>query len=358
MFFYGGDTFCLAQTLYFCGAMIEHTKKYYQWAFYVFILLALLMVAAVWSLLAGDIDVHWRELPRLLMGDTDSLEATIIQRIRLPRVLLGMAVGGALSLSGTILQGVYRNPLVEPYTLGISGGAALGVAFAIVFGLEKYLGSWVLPFMGFVGSLLIIMMVYALGQRNSRINTQSMLLVGVMISFIASSTMMLLMSITTTENLQSIFFWTMGSLDSTNATLIRIAAISALVGLVLSYFLVRPLNALRIGEEKARYLGINTDLSVRLLFVLSSLLTGVCVSVVGVIGFVGLIIPHLFRRLVGGDFRILLISSFIGGGIFLLLSDILARTIISPNELPIGVITGLIGGTVFIFMINGTKSKL
>lgn len=318
----------------------------------------LLVVASLWSLLGGNMDLSLSDLPQLLNGDLDSVEVTIIKKIRLPRVILGIAVGGALSLSGTILQGVYRNPLVEPYTLGISGGAALGIAIAIVFGLERYLGAWVLPFMGFAGAMVIIVLVYTLGQRSQRMNTQGMLLVGVMISFIASSVMMLLMSITTTENLQSIFFWTMGSLDSTNSTLIRIAFFTSIIGLVLSYFFVQPLNALRIGEEKARHLGINTDVAIRLLFVISSLLTGVCVAVVGVIGFVGLIIPHVVRFLVGGDFRILLITSFLGGGVFLILSDILARNIIAPNELPIGVITGLIGGTVFVFMINKSNGRL
>lgn len=355
---YSLSLFLYLQSMYFCRIMYLHSTKYYRWGLYVLVLLGLLLLAAAWSLLGGNMDISFRELPALFNGDLDTVEATIIKKIRLPRVILGVAVGGALSLSGTILQGVYRNPLVEPYTLGISGGAALGIAIAIVFGLERFLGSWVLPFMGFAGAMVIIVLVYTLGQRTQRMNTQGMLLVGVMISFIASSTMMLLMSITTTENLQSIFFWTMGSLDSTNGVLINVAFYTSLVGLVLSYFFVQPLNALRIGEEKARHLGVNTDLSIRLLFIISSLLTGVCVAVVGVIGFVGLIIPHLVRFLVGGDFRILLITSFLGGGIFLILSDILARNIIAPNELPIGVITGLIGGTVFVFMINKSKGRI
>ncbi len=329
--------------------------KYYRWVFYTLFLFVLLIISVLWSLLGGDVELSLSDLPLLISGELDSVDVTIVQKIRWPRVVLGIAVGGALSLSGTILQGIYRNPLVEPYTLGISGGAALGIAIAIVFGLERFLGAWVLPLMGFAGALVIILLVYTLGQRSRRMNTQGMLLVGVMISFIASSMMMLMMSVTNSENLQSIIFWTMGSLDSTNSILIKVAFYTSIAGLLLSYFFVQPLNALRIGEEKARHLGINTDFAIRLLFIVSSLLTGVCVAVVGVIGFVGLIIPHLVRLLVGGDFRILLITSFLGGGVFLILSDILARTIIAPNELPIGVITGLIGGTAFIFMINGKK---
>lgn len=328
------------------------TPKYYRWILHITVLLILLLVASVSSLLIGGIETSLKELPSVILGKVDSVDAMIIRRIRVPRIILAIAVGGALSLSGTILQGIYRNPLVEPYTLGISGGAILGIAIAVVFGLETFLGIWVLPFMGFAGALSVIVLVFFLAQRSHRLSTQGMLLMGVMISFICSSTMMLLMSITTPDNLQSIFLWTMGSLDSTNAVLIRIALYASIAGLLLSYLFVQPLNALRIGEEKARHLGINTDLSIRLLFVLSSILTGISVSVVGVIGFVGLVIPHIIRHLVGNDFRILLVTSFLGGGVFLVLSDIVAQNIIAPNELPIGVITGLIGGIVFVFMIS------
>lgn len=307
-------------------------------------------------MLGGDISLSLSDIPKLISGELDSLDATIIRKLRWPRIVLAITVGGALSLSGTILQGVYRNPLVEPYTLGISGGAALGVAIAIVFELERLLGVWVLPCMGFAGALFIIFMVYTLGHRGKQMNTQAMLLVGVMISFISSSMMMLMMSLSSNENLQSIIFWTMGSLDSTNDILIRIIAIMSFIVLLISYFFVKPLNALRIGEEKANHLGVNTNFAIRILFIISSLLTGMCVSVVGIIGFVGLVIPHLVRLFIGGDFRITLITSFIGGGIFLILSDMIARTIIAPNELPIGVITGLIGGITFIFMINRKKT--
>jgi iron complex transport system permease protein len=267
-------------------------------------------------------------------------------------VLLGIAVGGALSLSGVLLQGVYRNPLVEPYTLGISGGASLGVAFAIVFGLHQLIGSFVLPLAGFVGAFLIIFVVYIISTRSGRINIQTMLLTGVMVSFIASSSMMLLMAITSSENLHGIIFWIMGSLDESDMSLIYITLILSVCALAVSYLFVQPLNALRLGEEKAKHLGINTDLAIKLLFLLASLLAGVCVAVAGVIGFVGLIIPHLMRLLFGTDYRILLISSFLSGSIFIVISDVIARTIISPNELPIGVITGIAGGIAFLLMIS------
>lgn len=320
--------------------------------FYLAGLLILLIASVLLSLSVGEINLGITDIFGILQQGNESMEYTILSQIRFPRVLLGIAVGGALSLSGILLQGVYRNPLVEPYTLGISGGASLGVAFAIVFGLHQLVGSFVLPMAGFTGAFLIIFLVYTISSRSGRINIQSMLLTGVMISFIASSSMMLLMATTSSENLHGIIFWIMGSLDEPDMSLIYITLTMAFASLVAAYFFVQPLNALRLGEEKAKHLGINTDTTIKLLFLLASLLAGVCVAVAGVIGFVGLIIPHLMRMLVGSDYRILLVSSFLSGSIFLVLSDVIARTIISPNELPIGVITGIVGGIVFLLMMS------
>jgi iron complex transport system permease protein len=327
-------------------------KKYLRWTFYLAGLLILLIASVILSLSVGEMNLGFSDIFRILREGHESTEYTILSQIRFPRVLLGIAVGGALSLSGILLQGVYRNPLVEPYTLGISGGASLGVAFAIVFGLHQLVGSFVLPASGFAGAFLMIFLVYSISSRRGHINIQSMLLTGVMISFIASSSMMLLMAITSSENLHGIIFWIMGSLDEPDMSLIYLTLILALVSLIASYLFVQPLNALRLGEEKAKHLGINTDTAIKLLFLLASLLAGVCVAVAGVIGFVGLIIPHLMRLLVGSDYRILLASSFLSGSIFLVLSDVIARTIISPNELPIGVITGIVGGIVFLLMMS------
>ncbi len=332
-------------------------KKYLRWTFYLAGLLILLIASVLLSLSIGEMNLGITDIFRILRQGDDTMEYTILSQIRIPRVLLGIAVGGALSLSGILLQGVYRNPLVEPYTLGISGGASLGVAFAIVFGLHQLIGSFVLPLTGFAGAFLIIFLVYTISSRSGHINIQSMLLTGVMISFIASSSMMLLMSTTSSENLHGIVFWIMGSLDEPDMSLIYITLVLAFASLVASYFFVQPLNALRLGEEKAKHLGINTDTTIKLLFLLASLLAGVCVAVAGVIGFVGLIIPHLMRLLVGSDYRILLVSSFLSGSVFLVLSDILARTIISPNELPIGVITGIVGGIVFLLMMSRSSVR-
>ncbi len=332
-------------------------KKIYKRLFYIIVLIILIIISVIISLFVGEIDFSFSDIPKLFSSKASGIEISIIKKIRLPRILLGLAVGGALGLSGAVLQGIYKNPLVEPYTLGISGGAALGVAFTVVLGLQLSVGTFVLPVSGFIGAVLIVILVYIFSISKGKISTQSMLLTGVMISFISSSAMMLLMAITTSDNLHGIIFWIMGSLDEPSNDLVVMTAIVSIVGLILSYMFVQSLNALRLGEEKAKYLGINTDMAIKLLFLLASLLTGVCVAVAGIIGFVGLIIPHLIRLLVGNDFRILLISSFLGGASFLVLCDTFARTIISPNELPIGVITGIIGGSIFIIVLSRSSKK-
>jgi iron complex transport system permease protein len=276
--------------------------------------------------------------------------------LRLPRILLGFAIGGGLSLAGAILQGIYRNPLVEPYTLGISGGASLGVTFVIVAGLHS-LNIIFLPLAGFIGAFATIFLVYTLSARKGALNINRMLLIGVMISFIASSIVMFLMSITTPDNIHGIVFWIMGSLNEPNPVMIWGMLALSVVCLFVSYLFVMPLNALRLGEEKARHLGINADTTIRILFIITSLLTGASIAVAGIIGFVGLVIPHTVRLWVGTDYRIMLIASFLSGSIFLILCDVIARTIISPNQLPIGVITGIVGGVVFIILLSRSQKK-
>lgn len=329
-------------------------SRYFKWIIFTVVLLLLLLISVAISLSSGEVKISLFSLPEIL-SDPESISYVVLTKIRIPRLILAASVGGALSLSGAVLQGIYRNPLVEPYTLGISGGAALGVSIAIVFGLNT-ISFLALPLFGFAGAIITLFLVYFLSIKRGGLSINSMLLIGVMVSFVSSSAMMFLMSITTTDNVQSIVFWVMGSLDETNYMLIKIAFYASLSGLLLSYFFAQPLNALRLGNAKAQHLGINTNLTIRILFFLASLLTGIAVAVAGVIGFVGLVIPHLIRLIIGNDYRILLLGSFIGGSVFLILCDTVARTIISPNELPIGVITGFAGGLVFIAVLSRSKS--
>lgn len=317
------------------------------------ILIVSLVGVLLLSLSIGEISIPFWEWKKILQ-DPDSMEYGILTYIRLPRALLGLAVGGALSLAGVVLQGIYRNPLVEPYTLGISGGASLGVTFAIVSGLHAVTILF-LPLAGFIGALLTIFLVYTLSLQRGYLSITRMLLIGVMISFISSSLMMFLMSVTDVENIHGIVFWIMGSLNESNTMLWVSMLILSILSLGITYLFTTPLNALRLGEEKAMHLGINANTTIRILFITTSLLTGACIAVAGVIGFVGLVIPHIVRLWVGTDYRKLLLTSYLAGSVFLILSDVVARTIIAPNELPIGVITGIIGGAAFILIL--VKSK-
>lgn len=317
------------------------------------ILIVSLVGVLLLSLSIGEISIPFWEWKKILQ-DPDSMEYGILTYIRLPRALLGLAVGGALSLAGVVLQGIYRNPLVEPYTLGISGGASLGVTFAIVSGLHAVTILF-LPLAGFIGALLTIFLVYTLSLQRGYLSITRMLLIGVMISFISSSLMMFLMSVTDVENIHGIVFWIMGSLNESNTMLWISMLILSILSLGIIYLFTTPLNALRLGEEKAMHLGINANTTIRILFITTSLLTGACIAVAGVIGFVGLVIPHIVRLWVGTDYRKLLLTSYLAGSVFLILSDVVARMIIAPNELPIGVITGIIGGAAFILIL--VKSK-
>ncbi len=332
-------------------------KRIRIWLISIISLLVLLIVTVLLGLSIGEVNFTISELITIL-SEKSGIEYNIITNIRLPRIILGLAVGGSLSISGLVLQAIYRNPLVEPYTLGISGGAALGVALGIVFGATAIFSDFSLPIFGIIGALATIIFMYFLSMKRSHLNINSILLTGVMISFITSSIIMFLLATTTTERLQTIIFWTMGSLEEPNSSLIFIVLAASLIGLLIFYILVGQLNALRLGENHAKHLGVNTSLVIKILFITASVITGISVSTTGVIGFVGLVAPHMMRYLIGNDYRILLISTFLGGGIFLIISDIIARTIISPNELPIGVITGMIGGTIFIIAISNSKKLL
>jgi iron complex transport system permease protein len=294
----------------------------------------------------------------LFFSAKDTTEHSIIFDIRLPRILLGLAVGGALGIAGVILQGMFRNPLVEPYTLGISGGASLGVCLNIIFKIKYSFGIYSLPVSGFLGAGVVILLVYFLCTRKGMIKVQWLLLAGVMISFICTSLVMFILAISRSEDLQGIVFWIMGSLGEPNKGFIYLVLAISVLGLIVACMFCLDLNALMLGEEEALHLGINIEKTKKILFVLASLLTGLSVSAAGIIGFVGLAVPHFVRMFVGTDHRVVLFGSFLSGGAFLILCDTIARTVISPSELPVGVITGILGGIVFIYVLFKKKFAL
>ncbi|MEF3254461.1 MAG: iron ABC transporter permease [Deferribacterales bacterium] len=276
-------------------------------------------------------------------------DITILYEIRLPRLILAISVGGGIGLSGTILQGIFRNNLVEPYTLGISGGAALGIAIGLsIKSLGIYLTVFYLPIFGFLGAILSLTIIYLIALNVDRINTNKILLVGIMISLLSSSGLMLILSISKTEELHSIIYWIMGSLDEFRNELIYINLVVSLIVLIISIFVSKWLNIIQLGSEKGFSLGLNLELIIKIVVSLASLMTAISVATAGIIPFIGIVAPHITRSFVGNDYRFLTIGSYLNGGIILVASDIIARSIISPNELPVGVITGLIGGIIFI----------
>jgi iron complex transport system permease protein len=335
-----------------------HQNKIKHWAITIISLIAILILVSMLALCTGSAGIALKDIPGILFSGNQSVEHSIIFGIRLPRIILGLSIGGALSLAGTLLQGMFRNPLVEPYTLGISGGASLGVCINILFGFYNKIGIIAYPISGFIGASLVIFLVYSLNSKSQHIKSNRMLLTGVMISYVASSLVMLLMAIAKTDDLSNIVLWIMGSLDEPNTDLIKLAFFGSIAGLIASYFFCFDLNALLLGEEDASNLGINTARTKKILFILASFLTGLSVSVAGIIMFVGLIVPHFMRMMAGHDHRILLISSFLAGASFLILCDVIARTIISPLELPVGVITGIIGGIIFIWALARKQVSL
>ncbi len=328
-----------------------------RWGLWTLFFTVFLLAVGLFSLSLGSTGSSVKEV-FLSFSRKGSVAHSIVFQLRLPRILLGFAVGGGLSLAGVILQGLFRNPLVEPYTLGISGGAALGVSLGMLLGLPRTLGLVALPLMGFLGAVLVIVLVYVLSTRKGVMRIQGLLLTGVMVSFISSSLIMLIMAVSRLEDLHSIVFWIMGFLGETDWWMVALMGATALGGLVLSYFFALDLNALALGEEEARHLGVGVERSKKILFLLASVVTGLCVASAGIIGFVGLVVPHFVRMMVGQDHRILLASSFLCGAAFLVLCDTVARVVVAPVELPVGVITGIVGGVLFIYALTKRQAKV
>lgn len=333
-------------------------RKIKKWLIVLIFLSISLVLVSILALITGSSKIPLNDIIDILLNGKETASYHILTGIRLPRIILAIAVGGALGVAGALLQGMFRNPLVEPYTLGISGGASLGVCLTIVFGLHAKIGVIAYPVSGFAGAGLVILAVYMLSLRGGALKPDSMLLTGVMISFVSSSLVMLLMAISKSDDLHNIVFWIMGSLDEPDLTLIKIVSAGSVMGLIVSICHCHSLNAMALGEEQAAFLGIDTVRTKKTLFITASMLTGLSVSVAGIIMFVGLIVPHFIRMVAGSDYRILIISSFLGGAVFLILCDLFARTIITPLELPVGVITGIIGGIVFIYVLGKKQVRL
>ena len=287
-----------------------------------------------------------------LLGEGDINVRTIVVELRAPRAAMAILVGGGLSIAGAVFQALLRNPLAEPYILGISGGAATGAVIALALGLAASF-SWALPAAAFAGALFAIVLVLRVAATaDGGVDVRVLLLAGVVVGAYFTACMAFVLSISDARTVRSLVLWMMGSLAGSDwrtvgmVTLYTIPASLALVGLA------RPLNLLAIGEETAGFLGADVERVKRIAYVLASLLAAAGVAATGVIGFVGLVVPHAVRLMVGSDYRVLLPLSFLTGAVLLTVADIVARTALSPAEVPIGVITTLVGVPLFLLLLR------
>ena len=317
------------------------------------------VVATLAVLLAGTVlgsalvgSVHIDLGHALFGGAENNVDAAILFRARLPRALLGAVVGGGLSAAGAVLQALLRNPLAEPHVLGVSGGAALGGVVAMVVVGTSGIAIVSTPIGAFLGALGAMLLVYRLGTVRGRLQPYTFLLAGVVCNAFTGALIMFVNTLADFFQAHGILFWLMGSLSTQSYGLVAASALYVVVGVGLLLGQTRQFNALSLGEEGAAQLGVDVARTRRLAFVVSSFLVGAAVSVSGMIGFVGLIVPHVARLVFGADYRLLLPASVLLGGIFLVLADTVARSAMGGAELPVGVVTALCGGPFFIYLLR------
>jgi iron complex transport system permease protein len=319
----------------------------------VILCLASLAAALLLALMLGPAKVGPGEVFQALTGGAEGLARDIVLFVRLPRAVLAALVGAALGAAGAVLQAVLRNPLADPFVLGVSSGCALGAVAAIALGLEATaLG---LPLPAVLGGLVTVGVVYGVASRGGRLSTRRMVLAGVVASYFLAAVILLLLALSAGREgalpAERILFWLMGDFATqTSAQVIRAAPL-VLASTFLIYLLAPGLNLVMVDEDWARHTGLHVERFKLAAFLLASVATGASVAVAGSIGFVGLIVPHTARLLWGSDHRLLLVTSSLGGAAFLVLADTLARTILSPVELPVGVVTAFCGGPFFLWLL-------
>lgn len=304
------------------------------------------------SVWLGSVHLTVGETLAAFTGRGDASIRQIVVELRAPRAVLAILVGGGLALAGAVFQALLRNPLAEPYILGISGGAATGAVLALAFGLAVS-HSWALPIAAFVGALLAITLVLRVAAAaDGGVDVRVLLLAGVVVGAFFTACLSFVLSISDARTVRSAILWMMGSLAGADWVTVMTVALYTLPATLILIGLARPLNLLAIGEETAGYLGTNVERVKKVAYIVASLLTAAGVAATGIIGFVGLIVPHGVRLVVGADYRMLLPLSFLAGAVFLTLADVVARTMLSPIEVPIGVITALVGVPLFLLLLR------
>jgi iron complex transport system permease protein len=318
-------------------------------------LLALLTLAILAAVALGAVRIPVSEVVgavgRALAGEPLTTGDVIVVGIRIPRVLLAALVGACLGAAGTLYQALFRNPLADPYIIGVSAGAGLAVAVAFALGADALAGgAFAVPAAAFVGAVLTLALVVGVATRRGRVDQTSLLLGGVAISFTlaaVTSLVMVLSRDTTTE----IVFWMMGGLTDSSWAYVAVVTPMLLLGLVVPMATRRQLNVMLLGEERASQLGVSTERLKLAVLGSASLLVAAAVSVAGLIAFVGLMTPHIARLILGPDHRLLLPAATLLGAVVLVLADVVARTIAAPIELPVGIVTAMLGGPFFIWLL-------
>lgn len=331
--------------------------------------IVLLLLSATAALSVGSVNVpfghvwgillHQLPWPGERIPETWSVASEqIIWKVRLPRVALGLLVGAALGLAGAAFQGVLRNPLADPYTLGVSSGASVGASFLILFGLQfSLLGEWSVPVVAFATGTLTLSAVLLLARTEGKLRMETVILSGVVMQAFLGSFVSLMVSMSK-QVINEIVFWMMGSLALRGWSYSLILLPYLAVGAAILLGFGRAMNLFALGERQAAHLGVHVERTKLVVLIASTLITAAAVSVSGVIAFVGLLVPHLLRLLVGPDYRLLLPMSLIGGAIYVVLADTLARTLLSPTEIPLGVVTAFMGAPFFAYLLRRRKRAI
>lgn len=326
-----------------------------------------LVLVGIVAVATGSVTLPFREVVRILIHGIPGLGAgiapnwpaaheAIILSLRLPRVLLAMTVGASLGVAGGAFQGLFRNPMADPYVIGVSSGAALGAAIAITaHPAVSLLGLGSVPLAAFAGAMAAVLAVYSIARVGREVPVGNLLLSGVAVGALLSALVSMVI-VFSRRHLDEIVYWLMGSLAGRGWTHLGAALPYLVVGSAVLLFLARDLNALLLGEEEAAHLGVPVERTKRVILAAASLLTAAAVATCGVVGFVGLIIPHIVRLVVGPDHRVLLPVSAVAGSLLLVAADLIARTAVRPAELPVGVVTAVIGGPFFLYLLRRSRS--
>lgn len=328
-----------------------------QWMFV--LLLITLGVALALELCLGPIPIPLSQLLLDIWKYFEGGQGTnvlVMGAIRLPRMFAAALVGAGLATTGAVLQAVFRNPMADPSIIGVSSGASLGAVFTIQFGLSQ-LNAWYTPIGAFVSGLIVVFVIYRIATIHGRTSIYSLLLSGVAFSSLCSSIVTLILSLAPLETMQQMLFWLMGGLDGSSWRVVGILSVFVVIGGVIYLSQAHALDVISLGEEQAQGVGVSLQRTKQIVLVTSAFVVGACVSSTGVIGFVGLVVPHLLRIWVGPKHRTLILASAIGGAILMLLSDVVARMILLPIELNVGIITSCIGAPFFLFLLRRQETN-